>query len=294
MPLTIRQLPAKSVSPLVTASKFPKNVTFFNPSRAGRYIYIRSSIHVEQGETNRVVINDTELGQAHCIESPLDALQPTVNLFTGIEDLRIAEFHGRLWFSGTCTHASEHQINDLIVGCFDAELTRVERVQAVDIGSRPVKNVCAFVHDDRLCLLDVFFKRIYVVENTDDADAPLKAVLYRDLRLGAGIALDGIRGSTSPVHLHGNLWGCVVHDIIYRNNRVLVTRLAYIHHWMEFDIATGLITYVSTPFYIAHWGIEYVSGLHLDASGQVHLYFGVEDRAAYTAVTTLTDLKIGF
>lgn len=298
MPLTIRQLPATNISSLIDKNSLPPNTTFFNPSRAGRYIYIRSTTHSETGEKNSAIIYDTVTSVAHNIPSPWTLLAPTVNLFQGIEDLRIVEYNGLLWFTGTCTHASDHQINDLIIGHFSKDLTTVERISAVDIGSRPVKNVCPFVRNGRLYILDIFFKKTYEIVDAPEGEGappPLIAVPASVLVEGGGQSIAGLRGSTSPVHLHGNIWGVVIHDIIYRNNKTLVTRLSYIHHWMEFDIERAAITFVSTPFYVAHWGIEYISGIHLDAAtGTVMLYFGVEDKMAFQCATTLTNLRVGY
>lgn len=297
MPLTIRQLPTTNVAPLIDKASIPPNTTLFNPSRAGRFIYIRSTSHSETGEKNSAIIYDTVTSVAHNIASPWSLLAPTVNLFQGIEDLRIIEYKDHLWFTGTCTHASDHQINDLIIGHFSKDLTKVERLSAVDIGSRPVKNVCPFVRDGELYILDIFFKKTYKVSESDDKTKTqqLIAIPATTLTEASGQSIAGLRGSTSPIHLHGNIWGVVIHDIIYRNNKTLVTRLSYIHHWMEFDIERSAITFVSTPFYIAHWGIEYVSGIHLAPDrNAISLYFGVEDKLAFQCSTTLTDLRVGY
>jgi hypothetical protein len=87
----------------------------------------------------------------------------------------------------------------------------------------------------------------------------------------------------------------VVHDIIFNDTPMVTFRLSYIHHWMEFDIERGQITFISQPFFITHWGIEYVSGIHLSdpETHKITLYFGVEDKMAMECHTTLHQLRFG-
>jgi hypothetical protein len=291
MPLYIRRLPC-SVSTIVDASSVPKNHVLFNPSFAHPFMYIRCTEHFATKEINFALLYDIKTKNNYKVESPMEMLAPTVNLFQGIEDLRICWGNDeKLWFSGTTTHASSHMTNELIVGHFDTVLSRVEYMSPVDIGSLPVKNVCPFVWKNQLHLLDTFKHHIFSLNKVEGV---MEATLVKTLRPAAGMAKEGLRGSTSPVHIHGNIWGCVVHDIIFNDNTKLVTRLSYIHHWMEFDIETGDVTFLSTPFWVAHWGIEYVSGIHYEKDTHaVTLYLGVSDRTPLMAKTTLHDLRVG-
>lgn len=297
MPFYVRHLPG-AVSPIVDEGSIPQNHALFNPSYAAPILYIRGTRHTQLDETNfAVLFNDNTKTHQH-VESPMDKLAPNVNLFKGIEDLRICWFENRLWFAGTTTHATHRMTNELIVGHFDQDLKKVERISAVDIGSLPVKNVCPFVWQDKLHLLDTFKRKIYQVSDDVEKETGLwkgfKATVRRILEPAQGVTAEEFRGSTSPIHLHGNTWGCVVHDIIFNDNTRLVTRLSYIHHWMEFDIELGKITFVSSPFWIARWGIEYVSGIHRSKdSDEVILYVGVADRMPIMMKTTLHDLRIG-
>jgi len=62
---------------------------------------------------------------------------------------------------------------------------------------------------------------------------------------------------------------------------------------MEFDINTGLITFISTSFWLAHWGIEYVSGIEKDKEGKINIFVGMQDKLPMKCITTLSDLRIG-
>lgn len=300
MPLYIRRLPC-TVLTIVDQKSIPQNHVLFNPSYAHPIMYVRGTEHTTTREINYALLYNCDTKENHRVDSPMQLLAPTVNLFQGIEDLRICwanDVNGfrRLWFTGTTTHASSNMTNELIIGYFHETLKAVEFLTQVDIGSLPVKNVCPFVWKGEMHLLDTYKQDIFRViqDVSDDGILTIRADRVKKLFPGAGIPSESYRGSTSPVHLHGNIWGCVVHDIIFNDNTKLVTRLSYIHHWMEFDIETGAITYFSTPFWVANWGIEYVSGIHYDKqTNEVVLYLGVSDKMPFMVKTTIHDLRIG-
>jgi hypothetical protein len=291
MPYYIRKLPC-SVGLLIEKEQIPNNVALYNPSRSESYTYIRQTNYIASGEENKILLHIERTKEIKQIDSPWEMMPKTVNLFRGIEDLRICEYKNKLWFGGTSTHISDNMNSELVVGYFNDELTRVEKVQMVDIGSRPVKNVVPFVKNDKLLFLDSYLKKIYELKTNDETNEWYVDTIVH-LNPGAGISDEKYRGSTSPIHLHGSIYGCVVHDIIFNDNNKLVTRLSYLHHWMEFDINTGLITFISTPFWIAHWGVEYVSGIHKDDDGKISLYLGLQDKLPMKCVTTLHNLRVG-
>jgi hypothetical protein len=306
MPLFIRPLPCKSKGAIIDKKSVPPGIDLYNPSRADTIIYIRKTARTGNTFINSAVLHDSAKQATYEIDSPWALLKPCDSLFKGVEDLRIVRWNSDLWFAGTCTHASSHLINDLIVGKFDKALSKVETLSVVDICSLPVKNVCPFVYRDQLCLLDIGLMKIYELGiDEDNGEISVKHTvplswgtsgLEKSAVGGADKMVNlKLRGSTSPVHLHGNVWGCVAHDIIFNNSKALVTRLSYLHHWIEFDISTGLVSFVSTPFWILHWGIEYVSGIHMDATTKgITLYFGVNDEAPMQCETTLSDLRCGY
>jgi len=301
MPLYVRRLPAQNTA-IVDPKSLPANQSLYNPSRAGNDLYIRATIYTRTNELNHALFYNVETKVTKEVKSPYHLLKKTVNLFQGIEDLRICRYNERVWFSATATHASDDMTNVLIIGYMNEYVSEVEFLQVVDIGSLPVKNVCPFVWKDKLHLLDVFLSKIYLVVEEKDESGALKlfAVVAKEITRAPGISDTQYRGSTSPVHLHGNTWGCVVHDIIFNDNKILVTRLAYMHHWMEFDMDRGVTTFISSPFFLQHWGVEYISGIFLPTEATnmpvkdaVVLYYGIQDKAPMQAVTRLSDLRCG-
>ena len=289
MPLYVRKLPCAH-GPIIDEKQIPHNTALYNPSKAGNYTYIRQTEHTPNYDLNSMLIHHSDSGKVVHINSPYERMPKTVNLFKGIEDLRICEFEGKVWFGGTSTHISESMNNELVVGYFNKEVTGIERCECVGIGSVPVKNVVPFVHGGRLLFLDIYLRKVYVLE---EVEGKWVMEVYRQLQLGAGIPSEKYRGSTAPIHLHGSVYGCIVHDIIFNDNKKLVNRLSYIHHWYEFDIVTGLVTFISRGFWVAHWGIEYISGIEKEGNGKIALYIGIHDRLPIKAVTTLFDLRVG-
>ena len=292
MPLHIRRLPAR-VAPLIQRGDLPSTLTAFNPSRTDTHVAIRVVEQEGAFQTSHVLMVDARTRVASLVRSPLPRLTPTVNLFRGLEDVRLAQHAGRIWFTATCTHATAHQDNEMVVGCMTPGADAFERWYPLEVGKRPVKNVCPFSHDGALLLLDVYAGKVFEV-HVDEESAHATLQTRVDLRWVAGQPRF-YRGSTSPIHLHGTTWGCVAHDIIFNDDPRLVTRLSYLHHWLEFDLATGDVTFVSSPFWIAHWGVEYVSGLWRPPGhgAAVQLLLGVQDQEAVSVDTTLQDLRIG-
>lgn len=295
MPLYVRRLPG-SVLRLIDSSSIAKNVVCYNPSRAGNYVYIRATEHNETTETNHIILYDEAQKSLQKVAYNGPGLVPTVNLFQGLEDLRICMWQGQVWFTATTTHASPHMTNEMLLGRISKDTSCVEFIQVIDVGMRPVKNICPFVSDNELLLLDLYKSRIFKCvksEEGEDGKEHWELKFERELTWSAGEP-NFYRGSTSPVHLHGTTWGCIAHDIIFNDNTRLVTRLSYLHHWIEFDLARGAVTFVSTPFWIAHWGVEYVSGLAFEKNKDViTLYLGVNDKEAVACETTLSDLRCG-
>jgi hypothetical protein len=298
MSLHIRKLPGKC-GPLIERKDYLPHHVYFNPSADGAYTYIRVTQHTPVKEINHILIHDNNTQLLHWIADSQSNLRPTCGLFTGIEDLRIVVFEGKIWFTATTTHASAHMDNEIVVGCLDEKLKCVEYMSLVNIAPRPVKNICPFVWRGRLHLLDAYMSTIWEIEMERDPDSAgtivgLKTTKVRSLRYAADNKPIKMRGSTSPVHLHGNTWGFVVHDIIFNDNAHLVTRLSYFHYWVEMDIERGVITFKSAPFFLAHWGIEYVSGLRYVAENdQMEVYFGVNDTMPMKCVTSLANLRCG-
>jgi hypothetical protein len=295
MPLYVRHLPG-SIQKLVNNENLPQNHAFFNPSIAWPIMYIRQEVHFPTKHENHIILVNMETQKQTQIATPFEMLTKTCNLYVGLEDLRICWYEGKLWFTATSTHASDSFKSEMMVGHFDAALTKIERISYVDVESKPAKNICPYVHDGKLLIIDMYCMNVFQIVDVCSEDGGwvhFGAVPYLKLAYGEGIHDTKYRGSSSPVHIHGNTWGMVVHDIIFNDQSILVTQLSYMHHWVEFDVVTGVVSFISSPFWLAHWGVEFVSGIRLRENGGVTLLVGIQDKSAIAYETTLYNLRVG-
>lgn len=272
--------------------------SYFNPSSAFPYIYVRATEKIEtplSADVNHMLVYSYETDRMSMISIPKGLLKPTCNYYQGIEDTRLVMFNGRLWFVSTSTHVARSMRSEMIIGYFDAGARAIEHANHVDFGTRPIKNICPFVCDGCLYTIDMYTLTIYsiVEEKHEDGSTTCAARRLKALRPCSGVKEHTLRGSTNPVHLHGNLWGCVAHTHI---PRVPSGACGYISYWVEFDMARGAVTFCSTPFIVSCLGIEFISGIEYypaTGNGIVELYFGVEDKDPMVAATTLHDLRVG-
>lgn len=293
MPLQVRQLKAVKQQ-LVDANAIPKGLILTNPSVAGDIVCMRQIEYKDAKNVNSMMLHNMKTSTSIHVETPWDLLMPSNGMYVGLEDVRIVWYKDRLMFTATCTHASLSYQSEMVVGMFNEGLNGIERMSYVPFGDPPVKNICPFVVGDDLLLLDIMSLNIHKVQEEVAPEGTwkaYKAVPWKSL----SCLKNELRGSTTPVHLHGSTWGCIVHDIVCNNNTITqtVTKLAYFHYWLEFDIDRGVVTYLSSPFFIARFGVEFVSGIAYDKSNQeVQLFQGVDDKTCIIASTSLHELRL--
>lgn len=297
MPLYIRRLPAK-ISKLFDkkTSNIPENHSLFNPSISYPIIYIRGVKKENLAFNSYIILHNIENNKLNIINNDYDFVEKNINLFAGIEDLRLCHWNDKLWFTATCTHASKQMNNELLLGYFNKDNTKIEQLKIVDIGILPVKNICPFVYNDNLLLLDIHLKCIYRLSIIQNEDKKEEFIVTKILNLveGEGINIDKFKGSSSPIHITGTIWGCIIHDTIFNLQENITNQLSYIHYWMEFDLSNGSITFLSSPFWVAHWGIEWCGGCHYDKDkDNIQLYFGLNDQDCFVAETTLWNIRVG-
>lgn len=275
-----------------------KELKYFNPSSAFPYLYIRATKREEISgiatETNYMYIYNYYTDVIKKIEVPYNNFSVTLAFYQGIEDARLILYKNRVWFIASSTHISDSLQSEMIIGYFNQEVSDIEYIQHLDLGFRPVKNICPFVYQNKLCVIDAYTLQIYeimYVSDTDQTDGGLyKPIPFKVLKPCHNIQKYTMRGSTSPIHLHGNLWGCVVHEHIMTAGKP--EALSYINYWIEFDMECGIITFFSTPFYISCWGTEFISGIeYYRNEDKIEIYFGIEDKIALVIYTNLYNLR---
>lgn len=290
----IRKLPCEIERLIPENSPLPKLI-YFNPSSSYPYIYVRALQRTPSLEMNHVFIYNRKDGSMKKINTPPYTLQPTCAFYQGIEDSRLVQFQGRLWFVSTSTHITGSMHSEIFIGRFDNNVNEIEFTQYIDFGIMPLKNMCPFVYQDKLCVIDTYELKIYEIacEQTEDGNERYKPVVLKTLKPCKGLLPYTMRGSTSPIHLHGNIWGCVVHEHI-KQAREKTISLAYVSYWMEFDIEREAVTFFSSPFIVAQWGVEFVSGIeYYPEKDEIEIFLGIQDQVAVVAKTKLHDLRVG-
>lgn len=290
VPPEIRRLPCRIERLFDEADILPK-FSYYNPSSAYPYIYVRATEKVEElkVEMNHMFLYSYKTDRMNMVHIPPGTLQPTLHYYQGIEDTRLFFYQKRLWFLSTSTHVTSAMKSEMLLGYFDEEVTRIVWSHPIDFGTRPIKNVCPFLDGDgdRLCAIDLYTLTIYqiVAQETPALSVVCRLQPCRGLRRGM------LRGSTNPIHLHGGLWGCVAHEHIPKAGQ---GAHAYMSYWVEFDLLRGVVTFVSTPFFVSCLGIEFVSGMeYFREREEIELYLGERDREPLVAYSTLSDLRVG-
>lgn len=278
--MRVRRLPC-STGNLIENSRLSHDVRLFNPSKAGKWLYLRMSS--TKDETSNILLHNEETGRSLQILSPMELLENTMNIYKGLEDLRLFEYEDKLWFACTCTHLTKNMTNELGIGYFNEEGGGVGALQYVDIGIKHVKNITPFVRDGMILLLDIYTCIIHRLLCRDDRFYVERYVFLEQ------IPTNKYKGSTSPVHLHGALYGCVVHDNIRVDQ---LNTLSYLHYWIEFNIDIGIITFISAPFIVVSWGIEFISGIE-KKEDCICLFMSVNDKVPLKVKTTLSNLRAG-
>lgn len=290
----IRKLPC-DVSKLIDEnSPIPKFI-YFNPSSAYPYIYIRATEKKNSTQFNHMFIYNRIDKTMKQVSLPPNTLKPSCAYYQGIEDSRLIKYRDRIWFISTATNITNSMRSEMFIGRFDETVSKIEFVQYVDFNMIPLKNMCPFVYHDKLCVFDSYNLKIHeiVCEPKEDSTEFYKQVVLKEMLPCTGFLPRTMRGSTSPIHLHGNLWGCIVHEHI-REAREKSMSLAYVSYWMEFDIERGVVTSFSTPFVVAQWGIEFVSGIeYYRDRDEIELFLGAQDQVALIAKTKLHQLRCG-
>ena len=300
----IRKLPCK-LERLFDETNIIPNFVYFNPSSAYPYIYVRATEKIEEKEKdtntnefkivhiNHMFLYNYHTNKMELIDIPIDTLKLSYNLHQGIEDTRLIVFEEKLWFLSTSTHASSSMQSEILLGYFNKTDTRIEFSQHLDFRRKPLKNMCPFIYEGSLHTIDMYSFELFKIqkESLEDKNDKYIAVNIGTLKPCNGIRSHTVRGSTSPIRLHGYLWGCVVHEHIPRATK---GSFAYVSYWLEFDMNRRAITFLSAPFYISYLGIEFISGIEYDPKeDKIELYLGIQDKNPIVAYTTLHDIRVG-
>lgn len=196
----------------------------------------------------------------------------------GIEDVRVFDYKGEVWFVG-CARGENERFKTLIGKISENSIIVTN---TLDNPEYNVKNVVPLIAD-QMFFLDVLKGTVY------DKDLSKYAVLNIDT--------SQYSGSTQFVRLNDQLYGGVVHVVMFQPMMIrhpkfrYKNRSIYIHFWMELDIKNWIVTFVSEPFYVHHYGVEFVSGIEKLDDNRICLYYGVDDNRSYKCEVHLNELR---
>ncbi len=266
----------------------------FNPSKAGKWLALRTAKINERYHDSTTVILNVETKEQFELKVPEGFLVPTIHMYRGLEDVRLLlTSDGQLWFTASSTHASKKMQSECVVGRIDTTKKEISHIARIDgVWIPPVKNISIFEWSNSLWLWDATSHSIYRL-NKD-------TITVEDThKLSIGKSMDWgkwMRTSTSWVPISKQepwMVGCVVHECLFAQRQgAHDRRLSYLHYWVEADMRSGCITFLSGPFIVHHWGTEFVSSIEINIeNGDAVLFFGVEDNQALIANTTISNLR---
>ena len=175
----------------------------------------------------------------------------------GIEDIRLIQWRGEWWFTGTSSQFDPQHRPRVVLGHVDPRCPQIDHVVPLEFaGRQPVeKNWVPLVHNGRLLLL---YSSDPTLLLEPDVETGLCRVVHR---ASAAADFSWFRGSSQLIPLEDH-YLYTIHEVAMVNGRRV-----YLHRFVEMDSAFA-ITRVSRAFYLTQGGVEYTCGLCLSHDGQ--------------------------
>ncbi len=252
-----------------------------NPSSSKDYIYFRvlEIVNVDP----KCVLWKSDMLFYHKATGAFQQVELAVPGAEGLEDLRIFDYQETIWFVGT--KKNEKNLFETWIGWFSKDGKILEHVEyQISLPETHVKNMVPLLDGEKVYFIDIL--KGVVLERTPTG------LEKSDLQWAEGVKPDEhvlLYGSTQFVRLRDGLFGALVHDIF----RVGEQDKHYIHYWIEFDINTKNIVFLSTPFVISKFGIEFPSCLET-VEGDEEIFqvmFGIDDRDTGRCTLTRKTLR---
>lgn len=192
---------------------------------------------------------------------------------TGIEDLRLIRFRSQWWAVASSPNLDHRPtMQCVLVRLKDGKLTS-RRSLTSNQNTRMEKNWMPAVHPRTGHLHLVYSCSPTVVLRYRHNQATVDPVFIRE----APPLARGLRGGSQAIPFDGG-YLCLVHDVSVEDGEN--TRI-YFHRWLWFT-ATWQIGKLSPPFFLRHYGVEFVAGL-TKVGKTLLVSFGVNDAEAWLA-----------
>jgi len=232
-----------------------------NPSTSGHFTYYRavnlrnwkSYAIIHDATTNELTTLDT----THC---------------DNIEDLRLFKHNDELHFIGYRRNPDLFETHTGYI-----KHNAIYPTHTLKDSDQHIKNIVPLQTLTELYFIDIHTKTVY--------DSTLKPI-HTITNLPTDLPL---YGSTRFIHLSNNIFGALVHNSFNFSNRNLIY---YYYYWVELDITTWSITFVSKPFIIYKLSLVFVSDICKITDSVFEILFGYKDRRACKGIVKLEDLRI--
>lgn len=212
----------------------------------------------------------------------------------GLEDIRILEGQGTLWFTATtCQLKRAEGRSQMVFGHIrngEARFGHVgyQGIQEYEKNWLPLKTVKSGDDDNPENLRVIYsYDPLIILEVESSGNA------WEVTRLPSRFAGLRFRGGTSPVAIGGGDYLAMVHEVGVRTKGDTVCERIYMHRWLRFNEKEGVTAY-SDAFCLDHVGVEYAAGLRMQ-DGNLEVSYGREERAtcvvAYDLKKVLNSLK---
>lgn len=198
----------------------------------------------------------------------------------GLEDLRLHEHLGDLWFTATtCQVPGAGDKSKVILGTFDdtPKGLEFEAVYPLKYGSENEyeKNWLPWSLGGILYLI-YGYEPFTILEPEKVSPAHFEC-RERVKKTVPFCRMARYRGSTSPVSMADGSCLMLIHEVVHRENDNV-----YLHRFIELDPVAMLPTRVSEAFTFHHHGVEYAAGMARSAvSGHVIVTYGSEERESH-------------
>ncbi len=251
-------------------------ISLINPSASRNYIYMRAL----QRPCSEKWISGICLYNKRTSEFVMVPEHPDCE---NIEDLRIFDFQDRVWFVGYLRRSSDN-IFETRVGYFDATNSRIEKIiGCISLPSTHVKNITPLLLDDQLWLIDIHTGTVFCADSKLERSHTIDCSL---LDKHMANFTNHIFGTTPYIQLTDTVYGGLVHV-----TKRIGSQTCYVYLWIEIDVATWTICYVSKPYIINKLGIVFVSHIEKIGKDRFQLMFGQDDKNTCRCETTLDDLR---
>jgi hypothetical protein len=197
----------------------------------------------------------------------------------GIEDIRIIEFEGGVYFIGNSREVTPDNIPKMILGKYDLEKKNIEKILLLHgyEDNNCQKNWSPFIYRDKLLLIYSFSPFIILEPNLETG----KCSIYKNEKQLYNYS--NFRGGSQGFYINNDLY-FLIHEVVNNNGRL------YFHRFVKLkeDLSIEKVSY---PFYFENWGIEYVAGAIYDKdSEKILISWGENDKNANLSSIRINNL----